>query len=46
MLDKHINNGYNEYYVPNIVKESVILGAGQLPKFKDTMFRSTNNKHI
>ena len=44
MLDKHINNGYNEYYVPNIVKESVILGAGQLPKFKDTMFRDAESE--
>ena len=44
MLDKHIKNGYNEYYVPNIVKESVILGAGQLPKFKDTMFRDTESE--
>ena len=44
MLDKHINNGYNEYYVPHIVKESVILGAGQLPKFKDTMFRDTESE--
>ena len=44
MLDKHINNGYNEYYVPNIVKESVILGAGQLPKFKDTMFKDAESE--
>ena len=44
MLDKHINNGYTEYYLPNIVKESVIFGAGQLPKFKDTMFKDTESE--
>ena len=38
MLDNHLNNDYEEYYVPNLVKESVVEGAGQLPKFRDTMF--------
>mgnify|MGYP001233042840 FL=1 len=44
MLDTHIKNGYNEYYVPHIVKESVQFGAGQLPKFKDTMFKDSESK--
>ncbi len=44
MLDTHIKNGYNEYYVPHIVKESVQFGAGQLPKFKDTMFKDNESK--
>tara|TARA_B100000073_G_scaffold69293_2_gene51173 strand:+ start:20143 stop:21402 length:1260 start_codon:yes stop_codon:yes gene_type:complete len=38
MLDNHLNNDYQEHYLPNLVKESVVRGAGQLPKFKDTMF--------
>ena len=38
MLDNHLSNDYEEYYVPNLVKESVVEGAGQLPKFRDTMF--------
>ena len=31
MLDNHLSNDYEEYYVPNLVKESVVEGAGQLP---------------
>ena len=38
MLDNHLSNDYEEYFVPNLVKESVVEGAGQLPKFRDTMF--------
>ena len=38
MLDNHLSNDYEEFYVPNLVKESVVEGAGQLPKFRDTMF--------
>ena len=38
MLDNHLNNNYEEHYVPNLVKESIVEGAGQLPKFRDTMF--------
>ena len=38
ILKNHLSNDYEEYYVPNLVKESVVEGAGQLPKFRDTMF--------
>ena len=44
MIDHHLDNDYEEYYLPNLVKESVVRGAGQLPKFKDTMFSDQESK--
>lgn len=39
MLDVHIyKHGYQEIYVPNIVKENCMYGTGQLPKFKEELF--------
>lgn len=39
MLDQHtVNNGYCEYYLPYLVKESCLLGTGQLPKFDEDLF--------
>jgi seryl-tRNA synthetase len=39
MLDVHREQGYREVYVPFVVKEEMLLGTGQLPKFADTLFR-------
>lgn len=33
MLDLHLRQGYTEKYLPFMVKEAVLYGAGQLPKF-------------
>jgi seryl-tRNA synthetase len=38
MLDIHREQGYEEVYVPFIVKEEMLFGTGQLPKFADTMY--------
>lgn len=39
MLDTHISeHGYEEHYVPYLVEQSALLGAGQLPKFYDDLF--------
>ncbi len=38
LLDFHIRQGYKEFYTPFMVKESVMFGAGQLPKFRDNLF--------
>jgi len=39
MLDLQANeHGYTECYTPYIVNASVLMGTGQLPKFKDQMF--------
>lgn len=39
MLDLHIRQGYLEKYPPFMVKEVVLFGAGQLPKFFDNLYR-------
>jgi seryl-tRNA synthetase len=40
MLDLHTEqHGYSETYVPLLVDGSVLEGTGQLPKFKDDLFR-------
>jgi seryl-tRNA synthetase len=39
MLDLHIKQGYTEKYTPFIVREETVFGAGQLPKFKDNLYK-------
>jgi len=38
LLDLHGVQGYYEVYPPFMVKESVVYGSGQLPKFRDNLF--------
>ena len=39
MMDLHASDhGYEELYLPNIVTRETVLGSGQLPKFRDTMY--------
>ncbi|GAB1469769.1 serine--tRNA ligase [Chloroflexota bacterium] len=39
MLDLHIRQGYQEEYLPFMVKTSTVYGAGQLPKFADNLYK-------
>jgi seryl-tRNA synthetase len=39
MLDVHLAQGYREVYLPFVVKEQIVFGAGQLPKFRDNLYR-------
>jgi seryl-tRNA synthetase len=39
MLDLHARQGYTEKYTPFMVKEAVLFGAAQLPKFADNLYR-------
>jgi seryl-tRNA synthetase len=40
MLDVHINqHGYTEVYPPALVREACLVGAGNLPKFGDNLYR-------
>ncbi|UUM19263.1 serine--tRNA ligase [Mycoplasma sp. 1018B] len=38
LLDLHINNNYQEIDIPVLVKENIMYGTGQLPKFKEDLF--------
>jgi seryl-tRNA synthetase len=39
MLDLHIRQGYVEKYTPFMVKGETLYGAGQLPKFKENLYK-------
>jgi len=43
MLDLHIRQGYTEKYTPFMVKEQTMFSAGQLPKFKDNLYRDVED---
>ncbi len=44
MIDVHTQeNNYTEYYVPSLVKSSSLEGTGNLPKFKDDLFKIDGN---
>jgi len=43
MLDLHREQGYLEVYVPFVVKEDMLVGTGQLPKFADTMYHDVED---
>jgi seryl-tRNA synthetase len=38
MVDVHIGQGYLEKYPPFMVREEILYGAGQLPKFRDNLY--------
>ena len=42
MLDNAIKNGYEEYYVPFMANEDSLTGTGQLPKFEEDLFKSSD----
>jgi len=43
MLDTHVDiNGLTEVWTPVLVKDEVLVGTGQLPKFADDLYRTEN----
>ncbi len=42
MLDIALENGYTEFSPPNIVKSEAMYGSGQLPKFSEDAFVTTD----
>jgi seryl-tRNA synthetase len=45
MLDLHIRQGYIEKYTPFMVKQAIMFGAGQLPKFFDNLYRDAEEDY-
>ena len=41
MLDMHAKKGYTEILPPVIVNEDILIGTGQLPKFREDMYELT-----
>jgi seryl-tRNA synthetase len=47
MLDQHIDkNGYSETNAPILVRDHAMFGTGQLPKFKEDLFKTTDGRYI
>ena len=47
MLDLQTGaNGYTEHYVPFMVNDSAMFGTGQLPKFADDLFKTTDGRWL
>ena len=47
MIDTHVNkNGLTEVWTPALVREEMMFGAGQLPKFGEDSFKTTDGKWL
>jgi seryl-tRNA synthetase len=47
MLDLHTSeNGYEEVYVPYLVRDEAMYGTGQLPKFAEDLFSTTDGRWL
>ncbi|MDE2515726.1 MAG: serine--tRNA ligase, partial [Rhodospirillales bacterium] len=47
MLDLHTGaHGYTETIVPSLVNDATMFGTGQLPKFADDLFRTTDGRWL
>ncbi|MEX2225184.1 MAG: serine--tRNA ligase [Dehalococcoidia bacterium] len=46
MLEMHIDkHGYTEMYLPSMVKEEAMWKSGQLPKFRDNLYRDAEEDY-
>jgi seryl-tRNA synthetase len=43
LLDLHVRQGYTEVYTPFVVKEETVWASGQLPKFRDNLYRDVED---
>ncbi|MCZ2203772.1 serine--tRNA ligase [Bartonella sp. A05] len=47
MLDMHVDeHGYQEVSVPLLVRDEIVYGAAQLPKFAEDLFRTTDGRWL
>ena len=47
MLDLHTReHGYTEMVVPSLVNDAAVYGTGQLPKFAEDLFRTTDGRWL
>jgi seryl-tRNA synthetase len=45
MIDFHIKNGYMQWIPPIVVKQDIMFGSGQLPKFKGQQYEVDSQEH-
>lgn len=46
MIDFNIKQGYREVSVPLLVNEDAMFGTGQLPKFEEDLFKTTDDRYL
>ena len=46
MIDNATANGYEEYYLPYMANTESLKGTGQLPKFEDDLFKTTDSLYL
>jgi len=47
MLDQHTEkNGYQETNAPVLVRDHALFGTGQLPKFEEDLFKTTDGRYL
>jgi seryl-tRNA synthetase len=44
-LNEHINSGFTECYLPDMLTEASLYAAGQLPKFRDNLYRDAEDDY-
>ncbi len=45
MLNEHAAAGFIEHYLPDMVTEESLFASGQLPKFRDNLYRDIEEDH-
>jgi seryl-tRNA synthetase len=45
MMDQHLARGFTPWMVPHLVREEILFGSGQLPKFEKQVFRLQDEEH-
>ena len=46
MLDVANKNGYEEYYLPFMANKDSLIGTGNLPKFEEDLFKTSENLYL
>lgn len=46
MLDTQVGNGFTEVNPPLLVLEKAVYGVGQLPKFEEDLFKTTDGRYL
>ena len=46
MADIHEKNGYKEWWVPAVANADTLTGTGQLPKFEEDLFKTTDGMYL
>jgi seryl-tRNA synthetase len=46
LLEKNEEAGYESWYLPNMVREETMFTSGQLPKFRDNLYRDAEEDYF